>query len=282
MSARLRQLRAAGIVTTLVVVVLVVVLLFPLYWMFMTSILPSSVVLSRHPPLLPPLSEISFDAYRTIIDRRPILRWFANSTVITLGSAVMSMIIATLAGYSLSRFRTRGQLAMGYLLLVNRMLPGTLLIIPLYVMFSQAHLINNPRALVLANSTAIVPFSTWMMKGFFDGIPIELEDAAMVDGASQIRAMVDVILPLTTPGLAATAIYSAILAWSDFLFSRTLLLNPDRWTVTVGMASFVGEHMIDWSSLMAAGIISIAPILLLFIFLEPFLVSGMTSGSVKG
>ena len=269
------------IITSIGVGLIAIVLLFPLYWMVITSILPSSVVLSQKPPLLPPLSEVNFDAYKSVLIRAPIFTCLVNSLVITVGSAVLSMVIATLAGYSLSRFRTRGQLAIGFFLLVNRMLPGTLLVIPLFIMFNQAQLLNNPASVMLANITAIVPFTTWMMKGFFDGIPYQLEEAAMVDGCSQLGSMMRVIMPLTAPGLAATSIYSAILAWSDFLFSRTLLTTPEKWTMTIGTVSFIGEHMIDWSSLMAIGVISVVPMLILFVFLEPFLVSGMTSGSVK-
>lgn len=258
------------------------ILLFPLYWMFVSSILPSSLVLSRQPPLIPPLGSISFAPYREILTRKPILTWFYNSIVVTIGSAGLSMAVSTFAGYSLSRFRTRAQSFMGFFLLLNRMLPGTLLVIPFYVMFTRIHLINNPLALILANTTAIVPFSTWMMKGFFDAIPVQLEEAAMVDGCTPLRSMFEVILPLTAPGLAAMGMYSALLSWSDFLFARTLITDPNHWTMTVGTASFIGEHMIDWNSLMAAGIISVAPIIFLFLFLERFLVSGMTSGSVKG
>jgi len=214
--------------------------------------------------------------------RKPIFQWFANSAVVTASATVVSMFVSTLAGYSLSRFRTRGGLAMGYTLLLNRMLPGSLLVIPLYFMFAQARLINNPISLVIANVTHIVPFATWMMKGFFDSIPGELEESAMVDGCTRLQAMRKVILPLTLPGLAATGIYSAILAWSEFLFARTLMTDPARWTMTVGTVSFIGEHTVNWSSLMASGVISVAPLLLVFLFLEPYLVSGMTSGSVKG
>ena len=227
------------IITSIGVGLIAIVLLFPLYWMVITSILPSSVVLSQKPPLLPPLSEVNFDAYKSVLIRAPIFTWLVNSLVITVGSAVLSMVIATLAGYSLSRFRTRGQLAIGFFLLVNRMLPGTLLVIPLFIMFNQAQLLNNPASVMLANITAIVPFTTWMMKGFFDGIPYQLEEAAMVDGCSQLGSMMRVIMPLTAPGLAATSIYSAILAWSDFLFSRTLLTTPEKWTMTIGLTGVV-------------------------------------------
>lgn len=278
---RSRQNKGAWL-TTLCALLVTLVLLFPLYWMFLTSVLPSSVMLSQQPPLIPPLSEVSLGAYVDAFTRKPIFLWFFNSLFVTLGSALFSMVASTLAGYSLSRFRTRGQAAMGYTLLLNRMLPGTLLVIPLFMMFSYAGMTNSLWTLILANTTVIVPFSTWMMKGFFDGIPVELEEAAMIDGCSRLAALRTVVLPLTRPGLAATCIYSAVLAWSDFLFARTLVYDPEKWTITVGTVSFIGEHSVNWDVLMAAGIISVIPMFVLFVFLEPFLVSSMTSGSVKG
>lgn len=258
-----------------------ILLLFPLYWMFVTSILPTSVILTERPPLLPPLSKIDFSPYVSIIRDTPILRWFLNSLNITIWSTSISIIIATLAGYSLSRFRTRGQNFMGFFLLINRMLPGTLLIIPLFMMSGYFNLLNNPASVILANITAIVPFTTWMMKGFFDGIPFELEEAAAVDGYSRMKTLLKVVVPLTAPGLGATGIYSAILAWGDFLFSRSLLLDASQWTITVGTISFIGQYSVQWNSLMAMGLVSVIPMIILFLLVEPLLVQGMTSGAVK-
>jgi len=274
--------KTKGRVTTVCAILIAAVVLFPIYWMFITSVLPSSIVLSLHPPLLPPLRLLNFSSYANVFSTTPVLHWFVNSLVITVSSAICSMVISTMAGYSLSRFRTTGQKLMGFFLLVNRMLPGTLLVIPLFIMFSAGKMVNHPISVIIANITAIVPFSTWMMKGFFDGIPQELEEAAAVDGCSATSALLRVILPLTTPGLAATGIYAAILAWSDFLFSKTLLLDSNHWTMTVGTVSFIGQYMINWSDLMAMAMISVVPMILVFFLLEPFLVSGMTAGSVKG
>jgi len=244
--------------------------------------LPTSEILSLNPSLWPSLSKISFDAYVSILHHTSILRWFSNSLNITLWSSVISMAVSIMAGYSLSRFRTRGQAVMGFFLLVNRMLPGTLIIIPFFIMTNSLHLLNNPIAVILANITAIVPFATWMMKGFFDSIPVELEEAAFVDGCSRLKTLIRIIVPLTSPGLAATGIYSAILAWSDFLFSRSLLLDSNQWTITVGTISFIGQYMVQWNSLMAMGFLSVVPMIVLFFLLEPFFVQGMTSGAVKG
>mgnify|MGYP005838215877 CR=1 FL=1 len=264
-----------------VIIVLLAVLLFPIYWMINTSVMPSEKILAIEPALYPHPSNITFSAYHEVIERKPIFRWFLNSVIVTLGSAGVSIIISILAGYSLSRYNTKGQQIMGYVLLLSRMLPGALLVIPMYIIFSELKLINSYIALILANITAIVPFSTWMMKGFFDGIPLELEESAMIDGCSWLETFRIIVIPLTLPGLAAVAIYAAILSWNEYLFARTLAYDPNRWIFTVGLASFIGEHSVSWANLMAASLIFIAPILILFFFLEPYLVSGMISGSVK-
>jgi len=257
-------------------------LLFPIYWMLVTAVLPSEKVLTMSPSLLPAAADMSLDAFAGVVDRKPVLAWFVNSGLVTVGSVAVSVVISALAGYSLSRFNLGGEQIMGYALLVSRMLPGTLLVIPLYIMFSRVGMINSFAALILANIVSIVPFSTWMMKGFYDGIPAELEEAASIDGCSWFMAFRRVVLPLTLPGLAAVSIYSAILSWNEYVFARTLVMDQGKWMFTVGLASFVGEHSVDWSSLMAAGIIFIVPILIFFFILEPFLVKGMTQGSVKG
>ena len=262
-------------------VLTVAFVLSPIYWMLVTSVLPSSIVLSRHPPLVPPLERISLDAFIEVFRRRPVLIWVMNSTLVAVGSTALSLVIALLAGYSLSRFTTRAQRVAGAALLLTKMLPGSLIVIPFFVMFTTAHLIDTRFALILANVSVGVPFATWMMKGFFDTLPRELEQAAAIDGCSPLQALWYVILPLARPGLAACAIYLMIVAWSEFVFARTLVTKSDLWTVTVGLQSFVGEYLVDWPALMAAGVVSLAPMLVLFLLLEPFLVSGLTSGAVK-
>jgi len=262
-------------------VALVATVLFPIYWMFVTSILPTRLVLSREPPLLPPLSEMTLGAYLEVFRRRPIFTWLLNSVLVTAGSTLVSLVIAAMAGYSLSRFRTPAQQAAGFTLLVSKMLPGSLIVIPFFIMFSTLHLIDNLLGLVIANVAVGVPFATWMMKGFYDTIPREIESAAMVDGCSEIQALRLVVLPLSKPGLAACGIYLAIVSWSEFVFARTLVTKPDNWLMTVGLQSFVGEYLVDWPALMAAGMVSLLPMLVLFLLIEPYLVSGMTSGAVK-
>jgi multiple sugar transport system permease protein len=257
-----------------------VVILFPVYWTFVSSVLPTAVVIVPNPPLIPPLAQASFDSYASVFAQKPVLRWFLNSAFVTIGSVIIALAISTLAGYSLSRYRTRGQQAAGFVLLASKMLPPTLIVIPFFIMFSTFGMIDSLWGLMLANAAVGVPFAAWLLKGFFDGIPVELEQAAMIDGCSELGALWRITMPLARPGMAASAVYLAIVTWADFVFARTLVTRPDNWVLTVGLQSFVGEHTVDWTMLMAAGSLSLLPVLVLFLLLEPFLVSGMTQGAV--
>ncbi len=277
----MRRKYRLDLIRVIVTLVIAVIVLFPIYWMIVTSVLPSSTVLSLKPPILPKFSEMGIRSYIDVFARKPILTWFYNSLIVTLGSAGFSILVSITAGYSLSRYHTAGQQAMGYFLLLSRMLPGSLVVIPMYIIFMKLKMINSFGALILANVSAITPFSSWMMKGFFDSIPREMEEAGMIDGCSWFGTLRRIVLPLTLPGLAAVTIYAFILSWNEYLFARTLIYDPNKWIFTVGIASFIGEHSTDWSSLMAAGVVFIIPIILLFFFMEPYLVSGLTSGSVK-
>jgi multiple sugar transport system permease protein len=259
-----------------------VMVLFPIYWMVQTSILPTSSVLSRNPTLLPRLSQIDFGAYEAMATQSPILRWFANSAIVTIGSAILSTLAATFGGYSLSRFNARGAYGIMFVLLLGRVLPGTLLALPYFVMFRWAGLLDSHLAVILANTAMIVPFSTFMMKNCFDDIPRELDDAAKIDGCSQVAALRYVLLPVVAPGIAATVAFAATASWVELLFARTLLLSKEYWTIPVGIASLIGDVQVSWNQLMAAGVLSVIPVLIIYWFAQPYLVSGLTSGAVKG
>ena len=261
---------------------IVAVVLFPVYWMFVTSVLPSSLVLSRSPPLLPPPDAMSFAAYAEVFRRRPVFTWLLNSTIVVVGSVTISLFISTLAGYSLSRFRSPAQRVAGGALLLSKMLPGSLIVIPFFVMFTTVHLIDSLFGLMLANVAVGVPFATWMMKGFFESVPNDLEDAARIDGASRLGAMVRVVLPLVLGGLVATAVFIAIGAWNEFLFALMLTTSTGSRTWPVGLQLMVGEFQLPWGSLAAGGIISIVPVMVLFALVQRALVRGLTAGAVKG
>jgi len=257
-----------------------VVVLFPFYWIIITSILPTEILLSRNPPLLPPLGAVTFAAYFEVFARKPLLTWISNSMLITAGTLAITISTGAMAGYSLSRFRTKAQQAMGFGLLASKMLPGSLIIIPFFILFSKAGLIESKLGVILANSATAVPFATWLLKGFFDAIPRELEQAAMIDGCNEWQAFRHIVLPLAAPGLAAASAYIAIVTWADLVFARTLNSKPDNWVVTVGLQSFTGEYLVEWGALMAASAVSLLPMLVLFLLLEPFLVKGSTQGSL--
>ncbi|MGQ0568581.1 MAG: carbohydrate ABC transporter permease [Armatimonadota bacterium] len=271
--------RSERVLLHVAVVAVVGLLFFPVYWMFNTSLAPQDQLYVYPPRLIHP--NATFAAYFKIFQERPITRWLLNSLVVVVLTGLSSLVVSILAGYSLSRFRVRGSGSLGYLLLASRMLPTTLLVIPLFIFMSRLHLIDTLWSVVIANVTFIMPFSTWMLKGYFDSIPRELEEAAYIDGTSRLGALLRVTLPLSAPGVAATALYSAILAWDEYLFARTFLTTNSVWTISVGLGSFRGEYITFWNEVMAASLVGTLPIIVIFLLLEKQLVGGLTAGAVK-
>jgi multiple sugar transport system permease protein len=266
--------------TAALALAIALVLVFPIYWMVMSAVLPTSVTMSRNPPLLPPLGEIRLTAFVEVFTRKPVFTWLFNSITVTGATMAVVILVSTMAGYSLSRYATRAQQAMGFVLLTSKMLPIVLMVIPLFILFSQIGLIESYAGLVIALSAAATPFAAWMLKGFFDSIPREMEQAAKIDGCNELQAFVHIILPIVRPGMAAVAAYVAIVTWADLVFSRTLMSRPEHWLINVGLQSFAGEYLVDWASLMAASTVSLLPMTILFFFLEPFLVKGMNQGAL--
>ena len=271
---------AQSVILYATVIIVIAILVFPLYWMLNTSLAPATQLRRFPPTFLQPTPSLA--AYEFILTERPVGIWLRNSTVVALASTALSMFVSILAGYSISRIRARGSQAIGLFFLMSRMLPSTLIIIPLFVSFRQLQLIGDLKSLVLAHATFITPFAVWMLKGYFDTIPAELEDAAMIDGCTPLSALMRVVLPLSAPGLAATTLYGFVLSWNDFVFARTFLVaNQNAWTVNVGVASLKGEYLTEWNEIMAGSLIAMLPIVLAYLFLERFLVSGLTAGSSK-
>jgi multiple sugar transport system permease protein len=276
----MRQAKWQRPVCIAIALLLAVIMLFPVYWMIMTALLPVGEILSRDPPLLPHPAEISFDAFTAVLKRRPFLLWTANSLIVGIASSAVSLVAASLAGYALSRFKFRGVRFAGVALLLGKLAPPSLIIIPLFIMFSVSGLLDGYFGLILAHVSTGVPLATWLMKGFFDRIPREIEQAAMIDGCTRLGALRHVILPLTRPGLASCFVYLLLVSWSEFIFGRTLMTSPTHRVLTVGLQGFSGEYQVDWAGLMAAGTLTLVPIVVLFVVLEPFLVSGMTKGAL--
>ena len=262
------------------VILLSLMIVFPVYWLFVTA-LSTSAELSQLPPSFWP-DQPQWQIFAKVWEERPIPMWLLNSTIAALGSVALSMVVSVLAGYSLSRFSVRGGQSLGLFILTAKMLPATLLVIPLFSIFRQVGMIGSLWTLIIAHSTLIIPFTTWMLKGYFDTIPKELEQAAMVDGCSPLGAMVRVVLPVATPGLAATALYAFVLSWADYAYARTFLINaPGNWTANLGITTMRGEYTTDWNEISAAAVFVAVPIIVIYLFLERFLVGGLTAGAEK-
>ncbi|CUA87043.1 ABC-type glycerol-3-phosphate transport system, permease component [Chelatococcus sambhunathii] len=274
------KLRSSRIVLYLGVAATCAVLLFPIYWLFVTAISPPADLRSLPPRFWPDVPQ--WQVFSRIAEERPMLLWLTNSTLAALGSVALSMTVSVFAGYALSRFRVRGGQSLGLFILTAKMLPATLLVIPLFGIFRSVGLIGSLWSVVLAHATLIVPFTTWMLKGYFDTIPRELEQAAMVDGCSPLGALFRVILPVATPGLAATALYGFVLSWSDYAYARTFLTNAQQsWTANLGITTMKGEYVTDWNEISAAAVFVALPILVIYLFLERYLVGGLTAGAEK-
>lgn len=254
--------------------------MFPIYWMFATSLSPASKLRSFPPVFLP--EQPQWQIYWQVLTERPLLLWLGNSTLAALAATLLSLSVSVLAAYSLSRYRIRGGPSLGLFILVSKMLPATLLVIPLFAIFREIGLIGSLWSIILAHSTLIIPFSTWMLKGYFDSIPRELEQAAMIDGCGPVSALFRVILPVAAPGLAATALYGFVLSWADYVFARTFLTaEQTAWTANVGIATLKGEYITGWNEVMAAAMLAALPVILIYLFLERYLVGGLTAGAEK-
>jgi len=256
------------------------ILLFPIYWMIVTALQPATN-LRAYPPQFWP-ADPQWGVFKSILENHPFMRWFFNSLQIAIAVMIMSLTVSVLAAYALSRFRLRGGQALGLFILTSKMLPATLMIIPLFAIFRSTGLVGSLWSVVIAQATLIVPFCTWMLKGYFDTIPPELEHAALVDGCSPLGTIFRIVLPVAAPGLAATALYSFVVSWSDFLFGRTFLTTTeDNWTLQMGIAALKGEFVTEWNLIMAGSLMSSIPIIIVFLFLERFLVGGLSAGSEK-
>lgn len=256
---------------------------FPMIWMISTSFKAPSEVYQNPPSLIP--REFVLDGYKVMLfgntDSVPFLKWVKNSAIVSLITTAFSMVIALLGGYGLSRFKMWGRDVVSNTILICDFLPASLLVVPLFFVIGQMNLLNTYTGLVLCYITFSIPFCTWMMKGFFDSIPPTLEEAAMVDGCNRFSAFVRIVTPLTLPGLVSTAIFSFITAWNEFLFASIFLKTYDRWTLPIGLLSFDGHYAIDWNSLMAGSVLVTVPIIIIFLVLQKYLISGMTAGAVK-
>jgi multiple sugar transport system permease protein len=253
---------------------------FPFYWMVNTSLKPASEIFLSPPTFAS--ANWSLDAYSTVLTKRPVGRYFLNSLAVALGTTVLSVTLAALAAYGFTRFFPRGATPFIIFLLFTKMLPETLLIVPYFQLMSDLGLLNTYAALILAYSSFALPFSVWMLIGFFRSIPRDIDEAAMIDGAGYLQSFFRVILPLARPGLVAAALFTFLIAWNSYLWALVLTTDSSMYVLSVGVANMVGEYRVQWNELMAAAVIAALPVMVLYSLLERHLVNAITSGAVKG
>ena len=284
-AARLRR-KALKTLRFALILALLVLYLAPLYWMISTSFKHQPEIFRMPPTLVP--AAFTLDNYAAILTGTlasaiPFLVYFRNSLVVALGTVFATLVLAAPASYAFSRVPFRGKRRIIYFVLVSQMLPVVLILIPLYRTLQRVRLLSTYPGLILPYLMLTLPFSIWMLKGYFDTIPRELDEAAKVDGCTKLQAMLRVILPNVKPGLTATAIVTFIMAWDEFIIALTIMDKNVMRTLPVGMMqSFVGEFSIKWGEMMAASVVTAIPVVLIFIFLSRYLIGGLIAGAVKG
>jgi multiple sugar transport system permease protein len=277
-----RITRARTAITVGVLVIALILFMFPVVWMFLTSFKTEAEYFSYPPVFIPEDFSLRnyFNAMAFPPDGRGGLQGLRDSLIIALSTSLVSVLIGSLAAYSLSRFKTGGE-NFSFWILSTRMFPPVAAALPLFLIFKEIKLLDTHLALIIANTIFNLPFVIWLLKGFFDELPGELEEAALIDGCSHWGAFARVALPLVTPGLVATSLFSFIFAWNEFMFALLLTRRNVR-TLTIIVPSLVGGHEILWGEIAAIGTIAIIPGIILSLLLQRYLVRGLTMGAVTG
>jgi multiple sugar transport system permease protein len=280
-SRTLRQAAFTALGVYLPTALLMLFVLTPFMWMLLGSFKTNIELMANQGQTLW-IQHPTFDNYRHLFQQYPFARYFLNSTIVATGTTVIAVSFSAFAGYSLSRFRFPGRALVGLAFLSTQMLPGVAILIALYIQFRNFHLLNNYAGLIIGYNAFSIPFCTWMLRGFFDSIPLELEESAQIDGCNQLGAFLRVALPLTLPGLVATAIFAFILAWQEFVFAVTMLSDTNMFTLTVGISAMKSINIIDWGLLNAGTVVTTIPLVILFAFVQRYLIQGLSAGAVKG
>ena len=277
---RAGQRRASLAMRLLILVPFMIFVLFPFYWVIVTS-LKSTPQISQRTSIFWP-DPFTLQQYAALIWTTPFLRWLWNSVLVATVSTVISVSFAALAAYALSRLKFVGAGLLTTFLLITYLLPGTLLFIPLYQILASIGLINSYPALMLTYPTFLLPFATWVMLGYFRSIPVELEEAAMIDGATRLYAFWKITLPLAAPALLAVTLFAFTNAWNEFLFAFVFITSESLRTLPIGLQSMVVGDILPWGQLMAASLLTAVPVAVLYIYAQRFLAEGLTLGGVKG
>jgi multiple sugar transport system permease protein len=277
------QRRTKRVLNTLSYVVIIGVCIFalaPIVWTFLTSLKPTQDILTRDLQYFP--RNVTIENYINIWQRSGFPTLITNSIITTIWTLVFCLSIGSLAGYAFSRFRFKGRTPLLLFYLMIRMFPVVLLIIPLFIIMRDLSLLDKRHGLALAYTTFLMPLSVWLMKGFFDAIPVDLEEAARIDGCTRLSALIRIVLPLTRSGFIATAVFIGVAAWNEYLFALMLTTSQGSRTWPVGIQLMVGEFQLEWGQFSAGGILSIIPVFVFFSIVQRSLIRGISAGAVKG
>jgi multiple sugar transport system permease protein len=278
-TAAARRSLAGPAVRYLAIVVLTVLVLGPLYWVTSSAFKGRQEILQPAPTLVPvaPTAE-NFQELFTATDFPGFL---GNSVVVALWTVFFSTLVSLAGAYGLYRLRVPGHHGIAGAVLLSYMVPGTLLLVPLYQVFSRLELIDTRNAVVLVNVALTAPFCTWLLRGFFEAVPDDLDEAAAVDGAGPVRTMLQIVLPLVAPGIATVAVYSFIFSWTEFVFASQLLISDDLTTLPIGLSNIMGQYTVNWGLLMAGTVCTALPAIIPFLFVGRYFVGGLTAGASR-
>jgi multiple sugar transport system permease protein len=254
--------------------------LLPIYWTIKISVTPQDLLYSEGIRVWP--SRMTLANYTSVLEATDFSRYFLNSILVSVTTAVIVTAVASFAGYALSRFRFRGKAMVSLVLLLTQTFPLVMVIPPIYRIMGQLGLTDSLYGLIIIYTAFNIAFATFLMQSFFDGVPNDLEEAAMIDGCTRFAALRRVILPLTLPGMGATVAFVFTAAWSELLFGLMLINSESQKTFSVGLLTFIGKFAVDWGQMMAASVLALIPVCLFFLFLQRYLVTGLTAGAVKG
>ena len=272
--------KVGNIVTYLILLLFIALMIIPIFWGFLTS-WKGTTEISRFPPTIFP-EIIDIGNFYKVLFMSNFSTYFVNSVVVTATCVVISTLIAGHAAYALARFRIKHREKIMFAILMTSLVPAVALLIPLYIMSVKAGLYNTRIMLVLVYTAWRTPMLTWILKGFFESAPVAIEEAAMIDGCSRLKTFYKVVVPISQPGIVSSALLTAVYVWNDFLVSFTFVTDEKLRTVSVGLYSYITQYGVQWGELMAAVMVTIIPIIIMFVCLQSKFVDGMAAGAVKG
>lgn len=271
-----------NVIFCVIAVLIACILLFPLYWTLITSLKTETEIFQNPPTFFPHVVNTKSYAAQVETGDFNMFKSFANSMIISLGAMAIAVILAVPASYGIAKYRFRGRKAMLFTFLVTQMLPVSVLLTPLFMLFKNIHLYNTWGSAILADATIGIPFSILILKNYFASIPKDMEEAAYIDGCNRFTAFIRILLPIAKPGVMVCAIFSFLYAWGDLAYGMTFIIDQQSRPITAGIFNFMGQYGTKWSYLTAFAVVTIIPVLLIFIFMQKYIVGGMTSGAVKG